>query len=373
MLALFFEETGVPINVAVIMAGGSGERFWPLSRRTFPKQLLRITQENESMLQEAVSRALPLFTGERIFIATTEPLREAICLGESRIAPERIFAEPDKRNTLGCLVWSACQIRASMPNQSVTMAVLTADHRIADPGKFLQCISRCLAVAKEQKAIVTIGAPPTRPETAFGYIELNLDSEEPNLPYFPVRKFREKPDQQTAESFISAGNFLWNCGMFFWTLETFFEELEAHQPEAFKVAEQLVVALKQKDQRRATELFRQLPNLSIDYALMEKSKRVCCVPANFPWDDVGSFDSLQRYREANAEGHIVEGNVLMANAQNCVALNHTTGGKQVLALVGVQDLVVVTTDDGLVVVHKDHVQDVKKIVEQLKAKNAPQL
>lgn len=362
------------MNVAVIMAGGSGERFWPLSRRTFPKQLLRITHEHESMLQEAVSRALPLFSADHVFIATTEPLREAICAGEPRISPERVFAEPDKRNTLGCLVWAACQLRAKYEDESITMAVLTADHQIGDPAKFLDCVDKCLSVAKKYKAIVTIGAPPSRPETAFGYIELEKNNAKNAIgSSFQVQRFREKPDQATAEAFVSAGNFLWNCGMFFWTIETFMSELQAHQPEAFQIAEKLTQALIENNQPLALSLFRALPNRSIDYALLEKSSRVCCVPATFPWDDVGSFDSIQRYRTPSAEGNIVEGNTLLHNTTNCIALNNTTAGKQVLALVGVQDLVVVTTDDGLVVVHKDHVQDVKKIVEQLRVKNAPQV
>ncbi|MGF1574039.1 MAG: mannose-1-phosphate guanylyltransferase [Sumerlaeia bacterium] len=363
------------MNVAVIMAGGSGERFWPLSRRTFPKQLLRITAEDESMLQEAVSRVLPLFTDERVYIATTEPLRQAICKGESRIAPQRIFAEPDKRNTLGCLVWSACQLRASLDEEDVTMAVLTADHRIGEPLRFLECVKKCLAVAKNEKAIVTIGAAPTRPETAFGYIEVEGLKQAGNIVsgFYPVKRFTEKPDQETADAFVTSGDYLWNCGMFFWTLETFFQELAEHQPAAFAVAQNLIVALRDNNQAKAVELFSALPNLSIDYAILEKSTRVCCVPASFSWDDVGSFDSIHRYRKANADGNILEGNTILHEATNCIALNNTENGKQVLALVGVKDLVVVTTDDGLIVVHRDHVQDVKKIVEQLKATNASQV
>lgn len=367
------------MNVAIIMAGGSGERFWPLSRRTFPKQLLRITQADESMLQEAVSRAIPFFTTENIYIATTEPLRDAIIAGEPRIAPKRVFAEPDKRNTLGCLVWAACQLRAQFPNESnITMAVLTADHQIGERGKFLQCVSRCLALAKDRQAIVTLGAPPTRPDTGFGYIELdrpqgvNGNGNGEPLAYV-VKKFREKPNAETAQSFLESGNFLWNCGMFFWTLETFFNELERHQPEAWRAAEKLILALKNNRQEDAVECFRQLPNISIDYALMEKSDRVCCVPATFPWDDVGCFDSFYRYRLADAKGNVVEGNVLQHNTENCVVLNQTNGGRQVLAMVGVKDLVVVSTDDGLLIVHRDQVQDVKRIVEELKKQNAPQL
>lgn len=360
-------------RVAVIMAGGSGERFWPLSRSNFPKQLLHITNEKESLLQESISRVIDLFGDENIYIATTEALMEPIRDGDRRIPTQNVLGEPAKRNTTGCLVWAAAHLMARTGDENLVMSILTADHRIGDNDLFRSTIDGATTLASKSDSIVTIGAKPVRPDTGYGYIELGEPVPNDHLKAFDVKRFREKPNQETAEHFMSEGNFLWNCGMFFWSLKTFFSELNHHAPEIGKIAEQIVAALKNQQPNEAIALFESLENISIDYALLEKSNQVVCIPAPFEWDDVGSWDSLERYRTPDANANVLEGNVVCHDAEECIVINKSARGNQVIGLIGLDNVVVVSTDDAVLVVAKDRVQDVKKIVAQLKEKNAPQL
>jgi len=359
-------------KVAVIMAGGSGERFWPVSRSHYPKQLLKITSDHESMLQEAVSRAIPLFSEPNIMIATSLKLRDSIVKGESRIPEDQVLGEPNNPTTTGCLVWAAANIWAKTNDPETVMAVLTADHRIGDGDKFRACLEQAVQIAAQEKQIVTIGAKPDRPETAYGYIEAGEEISSDDAKGYRVNRFREKPNQESADQFLAEGNYYWNCGMFFWTVETFFNELREHAPEIFGVAREILEALKQNDHKHAVEAFDKLPNLSIDYALLEHTNHVVCVPATFEWDDVGSWDSLDRYRSKDEQENVKDGNVILEDVESSIVINEATKD-QVVAVVGMEDVVVINTDDAVLVVPKDKVQNVKKIVTRLKDSKASQI
>lgn len=345
------------MRVAVIMAGGSGERFWPLSRRMRPKQLLRLTTPNETMLEEAVNRIAPLVGKYNVFIATTPhlstPIREA-----ALVPNENVLAEPDKRNTLGCLTWVTASLRARY-GEEVTTIVLTADHKIDDPEAFRADVLGGAELAEQEHALVTLGINPDRPETGFGYIECV----EKGTKTTAVVKFREKPDLKTAEEFLETGRFVWNSGMFIWTLGAFMDQLEIALKEAADVTTEMANAIEKNDLDAASEAFRKLPNLSIDYALMEKAPKVMCVRADFPWDDVGSLDALLRTMPTDENGNMILGAVEALNCKNSVLYNDAPDG--VLTAVGLENMLMVRTADATLCAPLSDAQRVKEIVQKL--------
>ena len=346
------------LRLAVIMAGGSGERFWPLSNAKRPKQLLKLTHPEQTLLGEAVGRIAPLIPKERIFVATTRALDGAIKSDGSAL-PENVIAEPDKRNTLSCLGWVAANMLAKYPNDEVSLAVLTADHKIGNPALFRDTVSKALVTAEQTGALVTIGIRPSRAETGYGYIQLaDAHSTEPQRSV----AIHEKPDLAKAQEYLKGGNYLWNSGMFFWSVASFLSELEVAQPEVYMIVLQMTEALKQGKDGYAAELFRGLPSQSVDYALMEKAKNVFVVPGEFPWDDVGAWDALERSFDRNADGNVVLGDVISVDSHGCVLVNES---KHKVGVLGVDDLVVVVSPDGILICHKDRTQEVRKIVSQL--------
>lgn len=343
------------------MAGGAGERFWPVSRTSRPKQLLRLSRPDQSLLEEAVARVLPLFGKDGVFIATGKsveiPIRES-----GAVAPENVWVEPLKRNTLGCLCWAAANLKSKY-DENVGMAILTADHLIAPPEPFRDCIELALKTAEASGALVTIGIRPTRPETGFGYIELDPATEAEGG-VFQARSFREKPDAETARTFVEAGNFRWNSGMFFWTLNDFLRELESAQPEANAATCRIADALRKDDHEAAERSFADLPNISIDFAVMEKASRVAVVSSRFDWDDVGSWDALERAFPTDEHGNVTYGDVAAIDAESCIVYNDTSEG--LAAVLGVRDLLVVFTNGAVLVCPKSDAQRVKEIVQAVK-------
>ncbi len=339
------------MRVAVIMAGGSGERFWPLSRKLRPKQLLRLTDPEKTMLQEAADRIAPLVGAENVYIATATHLEEPI-RAAGIVPPQNVFAEPDKRNTLGCLCWVAANF-ISQGHEDLSIAILTADHKIEEPELFRSTVDAALTLAEETGGLVTMGVTPTRPETGYGYIE----SGEPIAAGRQVLKFREKPDLETAKQFVESGNFYWNSGMFFWTQQAFLSQLLTAQPESHATVHRIAEAL---GGDQAVERFRELPNLSIDYALMEKASDVYVVPAEFPWDDVGAFDSLFRTMPRDENGNVMIGHVTAKDCTGCVLYNESSSA--VLTAVGMKDTILVQTNDAVLMAPATDAQRVKEIV-----------
>jgi len=346
---------------AVIMAGGSGERFWPLSRRLRPKQLLRLTNPDETLLEEAVNRIEPLVGRENTVIATAthleRPIREA-----GLLPPTNVVAEPDKRNTLGCLVWAAGVLSARHENpDEVSMAVLTADHKIGLPEAFRRTVDRALGIAEQTGALVTIGIVPDRPETGYGYIE--FDHAALVGTGSKVTSFREKPSLEAAKEYLSEGRFLWNSGMFFWTLKSFYDELRDAEPEVERLAQVIANSLRLGKKERAEEAFQELPNRSIDYVLMERAKKVAVVPSEFPWDDVGAWDSLERTMPVDEHANVVQGQVLAVDTVNSILYNENPA--QTVTIVGGDNLIVIVTGDAVMICPKSDAQRVKEIVAQV--------
>lgn len=336
------------------MAGGSGERFWPLSRKLRPKQLLRLTDPDKTMLQEAVDRIAPLVGQENVYIATATHLAEPI--RAAAIVPDaNVIAEPDKRNTLGCLGWVAATF-SSRGMAEVSVAILTADHKIEEPEHFRQTVDQALSLAESTGGLVTMGVSPNRPETGYGYIECG----EPLNEGRRVLSFREKPNLELAKSFVESGNFLWNSGMFFWTQCAFMNELTQADSASCQIIDDIVSSLKEDDTETAADHFRRFPNLSIDYALMEKSGNVFVVPAMFPWDDVGAFDSLFRTMPTDENGNVIIGNVLAKDCTNCVLYNESDQG--IMSAVGMSNIIMVQTKDATLIAPSDSAQRVKELV-----------
>jgi mannose-1-phosphate guanylyltransferase len=315
------------------------------------------------MLEEAVRRIEPLVGSDSVAIATTPMLRQPV-LDAQLVPPARVLTEPDKRNTLGALVWAVAHL---LPlGDDTQVAVLTADHKIGDPEAFRATVDQALQIASERGGIVCLGIRPTRPETGYGYIEFDVD--EPvhigaqQIGFRSIR-FREKPDADLAREFVQAGRFLWNSGMFFFTIGSFVSELDLACPPASQALREIANALQQGDDLLALEAFRSLPNLSIDYALLEKAATVHVVPATFPWDDLGAWDALERSLPTDGDDNVVVGEVLALDCEGSIIYNDNA--EQKVALVGVSDLVVVITPDAVLVCPKDRAQEVKRIVGSL--------
>ena len=359
----------------VIMAGGSGERFWPVSRRDRPKQLLRLTRPDQTMLGEAVERLSPLIPAERILIVTGERLVAPIRAAKTGVLDENVIAEPFKRNTSGCLAYAAAHLiaRHGTP-ESISMAVVTADHLIGDPDRFRATVSAALDTAEKRNALVTQGIAPARPETGYGYIEVS-DLAKPlgepgDIPVYEVAAFKEKPTRDTALKFLESGRYFWNSGMFFWRVSTFLSELDQANPEIARKTRAIADALRDNEPKKAASIFETLESISIDYALLERAKRVIVVRADYPWDDVGAWTSLDRTREHDAMGNVAEGGPVLVDTQSSIVYNEVGADAMAVSVVGMNNVVVVVSKDGVLVIPKDRAQDVRIAVDELKRRGS---
>ncbi len=364
-------------RVGIIMAGGSGERFWPLSRADRPKQLLKLTSPDRSLLEEAVERLAPIIPRERILIVTAAHLVSAV--EAAGIVPSaNVLGEPCKRNTGGCLVYAAahCLHRFGEAAGELGVAVLTADHRIGSPECFRAAVEAGLVAVEGEPVLGTVGIRPTCADTGYGYIEVETAATggAGGVPLvLPVARFCEKPDRQTAAAFVASGRFYWNSGMFFWRWSTFLAELRLAHPELAAAAGELADALRQGDAGRERQIFERLPNLSIDYALMEKARRVVMVRGDFPWDDVGAWSSLDRFLERDGQGNVVVGGAVAIDTRDCVIYNEPGCERLAVGVLGVTGLAIIVTDDAVLVVPKEQAQEVRRVVAALKERGARQV
>jgi mannose-1-phosphate guanylyltransferase len=368
------------MRIAVIMAGGSGERFWPLSRRKRPKQLLKLSNQSQTLLEEAVSRAQGLFPREHIFIATAAHLQESILNAGMDVPEENVLGEPCQRNTSGCLAFVAAHLLSRWPGRDseISMALFTADHLIGDGEKFQAAVLAALEAAESDEVIATIGLAPTRVDTGFGYIE-RADEDagfylgKSGMRAFPVIRFREKPDMATAREFVNSGRFFWNSGMFFWRLSTVMAELVRVRPSLAQAVTLMAEALNNGNKEELRRIFEGLENISLDYALMEHARRVVMIPAEFFWEDVGSWGALFKTFPKDSWGNVAVGDPVLVDAKGCLVYNEPGAEHMAVAVLGVENLVVVATTDGVLVVSRDRVQDVRSVIERLKERGAPQL
>jgi mannose-1-phosphate guanylyltransferase len=331
---------------AVIMAGGKGERFWPLSREKFPKQLLSLTAK-KSLLQETVERIKPLIPPRDILVVTRRPLVRAIERQLPQIPGKNIIPEPVGRNTAPCIGLAAKKIK-----EDAIMVVLPADHIISPRAKFLDTLKKAVSLAGERKNLITIGIKPTYPATGYGYIEAGGRDKRQ---VFRVKRFVEKPDKKKAEKFLKTGRFFWNSGMFVWKKSVILDAMRKHMPSLYH-------RLQMVSSKNINRLYPGLPNVSIDYGIMEKAKNSLVISADFSWEDLGSWESLDKFLSRDRKKNAVMGKVLVIDTGNCTIVNK----KGLLSTIGVSDLIIVSTEDVTLVFPKGKGQQVKRLVEKLR-------
>lgn len=345
----------------VIMAGGSGTRFWPLSREKRPKQLLPIISE-KTMIEETVERLLPLVPLSRIYTIANRELTQSIRSLLPHLPEANFLIEPQGKNTAPSLILATARI--FLQNPEAVVAAVPADHLIKDPPYFLKKFEAGAMAASEAEHLVTFGIPPSYPATGYGYIQFLREGPLPikGENFYAVQKFREKPDQETAKSFLAQGNYYWNSGMFIWKASVFAWKLEQHAPEMHTYWERMIDALKEDDEAQIKVIFEEIPAISIDYALMEKAKGVLMGEGNFGWSDVGSWSSLAEVWPQDSNNNALIGESVVLDAKGSLVY----APSKLTALVGVDDLIVIDTKDALLICRKDQDQRVKEVVELLK-------
>ncbi|HZP03838.1 MAG TPA: mannose-1-phosphate guanylyltransferase [Terracidiphilus sp.] len=354
----------------VILAGGSGTRFWPRSRRARAKQVLALDGER-SMIQQTVERLKPLAGLDKTWIITNDLLAQEIADQLPGLPAGQIVQEPCARNTAPACGLAAFLIERQSPD--AVIGVFPSDHVIGDEPRFLKALQKGITLAAAGENMVVLGIEPVRPETGYGYIETGDYAKDDSALH--VRRFTEKPNQNKAEEFVSAGNYYWNSGMFLWSARTLANAVREHLPETAPLLESIAATwgTPQFDETFRT-LYPKCENISVDYAVLEPRSakgehlsRLFCLPAEFSWNDLGSWASLYEYQletrlRGDSEGNVADTGGHMAIEAND---NYIFSPKKFVALVGVENLVVVDTEDALLIAHRDHSQDVGKIVKEL--------
>jgi len=344
----------------VIMAGGSGVRFWPQSRRHRPKQLLNIVGE-KTMIRATVDRVIPVTPIDKIMIVTGVHHSEKIHKQIPEMPENSIVAEPVGRNTAPCVALAAYKLAKRDPE--AVMVVLPADHLITKEEEFRSILRDAAKLAADTGDLITFGIIPDRPETGYGYIQLGpMIAEFGGLKAHRVERFVEKPDLITAQSYLQHGDYLWNSGMFIWKVSSIVNALQRYLPVVSKAMESLTPFFDTPDEPKAiAEVYESLPDISIDYGVMERADNVLVVPVDVGWNDVGSWTSLQDVWNTDEEGNAIKGKFLSLNAKGCVV----SSPLKLTALVGVEDLIVVDTPDAILVCRKDKAQDIKQLQQLL--------
>lgn len=349
---------------AVIMAGGSGTRFWPRSRHGLPKQFLRF-HGDRSLLQQAFDRIIDFVGADGVWVVTSALHRDKTCEQLPALRTEHVIGEPCGRDTAACIGLAAAVLRREDPQ--ARMIVLAADHLIEPTDSFHRAVRAAEELVQQRpEALVTFGIPPTRPATGYGYLRRGQPAV-PNdsTPVYKLDSFHEKPSLERAREYLANGEFYWNSGIFCWRAETILEELRIRTPTLLDAVERIADAWNspQRDKQFATE-FATLPKISIDYAVMEHSQNVYMVEAPFRWDDVGSWLALERVFPSDAEGNVVLGQHRGIETRHCIIVGDES---RLVATIGVSDLVVVHTSDVTFVAHRSQEQAIKELLARLEA------
>ena len=355
-------------HYGVIMAGGGGTRFWPLSRQKTPKQLLNLSGK-DLMVNEAVERMATVIGKSNIFIVTADVQAPAmITATQGKVFPRNILAEPAARNTSACIGYAAMEILRKYGDG--VMIITPADHYIEDVPALTEIFKKAILTAEEQDKLVTIGLKPTFPSTGFGYIKYNTKAEGDIK---PVVEFKEKPDEETAKQYVKSGEYAWNSGMFIWKASLILKKLEEYVPDVYEDLKKIGDAMNRPEEQEVLhEVYPNIRKISIDYAVMEPSASkgdALVIPGDCGWNDVGSWDMMDILHDPDDNNNILLGDVVSVNVKDSVIYS---SGRTVTA-VGVENLVIVETPDAIMVCSKDKAQDVKLIVDELNNRNKPNL
>lgn len=349
-------------KTALIMAGGRGERFWPKSRKSLPKQFLSLTDDGKTMIQLTVERILPLVNMEDIYIVTNQDYKELVRQQLPDIPAENILCEPVGRNTAPCIGLGAVYMAKNYGD--AMMIVLPSDHLLKYNKIFINALKDACEVAEQGENLVTLGITPDCPETGYGYIkflpETTLDRA------FAVERFVEKPDLETAKAYLASEQYLWNSGMFIWKVSSILKSLEEYLPETYAGLRKIGDAIGTEQEQQVLEQeFHSFKSESIDYGIMEKAKNIYVLSGSFGWDDVGSWLAVERIRTSNEFGNVINGNAVTVDTKNTII----QGGSKLIAAVGLDNMIVVDTEDALLICAKEHAGDIKKVLENLKICN----
>ncbi len=349
-------------RTALIMAGGRGERFWPKSRKNLPKQFLSLTDDGKTMIQLTVERILPIVRLEDIYIATNKNYRHLVMEQLPGLPVENILCEPVGRNTAPCIGLGAVHILKKY--EDAVMFVLPSDHLIKFNDVFLTVLKDAAEIAEKGENLVTIGITPDYPETGYGYIKFNPGITEGRA--YKVARFVEKPSVEVAKEYLATEEYLWNSGMFTWKVSSILKNMKRFMPDTYDRLMIIRDAIGSCEEEIILEKeFYGMQSQSIDYGIMEKADYIYTIPGAFGWDDVGSWLAIERTKKKNDDGNVVDDNVITVNTHECII----QGGKKLIAVVGLENVVVVDSDDAILICAKDSVSDIKKVVENLRVCN----
>ncbi len=349
-------------KTALIMAGGKGERFWPKSRQSLPKQFLSLTDDGKTMLQLTVERILPLVKMEDIFIATNRAYRGLVQSQLPDLPEENILCEPQGKNTAPCIGLGAVYMAKKYGD--AIMLTLPSDHLIKYNSIFLDTLDEACRVAAENHNLVTLGITPDEPETGYGYIKFDMDRR--LRAAYAVERFVEKPDLATAKSYLASEQYLWNSGMFVWKISTILHNLEKYLPDIYAGLCRIGESIGTENEQAVLEReFAAFKSESIDYGVMEKAKDIYILTGSFGWDDVGSWLAVGRIKKSNEFDNVIDGNVVTVDTQNCII----QGADKLIAAVGLENMIVVDTADALLICEKQRAGEIKKVLENLRVCN----
>ena len=349
---------------AIIMAGGIGSRFWPISRTSHPKQFIDILGTGKTLIQNTYDRFLKICPKENIYIVTNENYSDLVKNQLPGIADQQILTEPVMRNTAPCIAYGCFKIESINPNASIVVA--PSDHLILDEAAFITTIEKSLKIASENQCLITLGIKPSRPDTGYGYIQYTdqiLDED-----FHKVKTFTEKPTLDIAKTFIQSGDFLWNAGIFIWSAEAILKAFNRYLPEMNEIfADARPVYNSDNEKRHIHKAYQQCTNISIDYGIMEKADNVYVLPSEFGWSDLGTWASIYQLADKDYVGNVVipSEKVIMYDSSNCMV---NVPGEKLVVLQGLHDYIVVESNNTLLICPRDQEQNVKQMVADVKTK-----
>jgi mannose-1-phosphate guanylyltransferase len=340
---------------AIVMAGGVGSRFWPVSTTDFPKQFHDMLGSGDTLIQKTFSRLSKLIPAENILILTNERYNDLVLEQLPMVKQEQVLLEPAMRNTAPCILYASLKIQKQNPN--AVMVVAPSDHWIEDEDEFSKNLQQCFDFCQKENALMTLGIQPTFPNTGFGYIE--YDKSDAN-PVKKVNQFREKPNYETAKAFLDSGNFLWNGGIFIWSVKSITEAFEKFQPQMNALFQQGSESYNTANEKEFIQTnYDKAENISIDYAVMEKAKNVYVLPATFDWNDLGTWGSLHDKLDKDDNNNtVVNATVILENASNNIIRSEA---KKLVVIDGLDDYIIVDNENVLMIYPKSKEQDIKRI------------
>ena len=346
---------------AIIMAGGVGSRFWPVSTAEFPKQFHDMLGSGETLIQKTFSRLSNIIPAENILILTNEKYNDLVLEQLPTVKQEQVLLEPAMRNTAPCILYASLKIKKQNPN--AVMVVAPSDHWIEDEKAFCDNLQQCFDFCAAENALMTLGIQPTFPNTGFGYIE--YDKSDSN-PIKKVSQFREKPDYETAKSFLDSGNFLWNGGIFIWSVKAIINSFEEFQPQMNALFLEGLDSFNTNEEADfINQNYAKSENISIDYAVLEKAENVFVLPATFDWNDLGTWGSLHEKLDKDENNNaVVNATVLLNNSSSYIIIS--TSKEKLVIIDGLEDFIIVDKDNVLLIYPKSKEQEIKGIVAKLK-------